>query len=311
MPTSNNRRPLPFWFRLLALFLIILFAGDIATLYVDHQLQDGFLNSYGDKVTLLQQINGTKTIFVGGSSVLFGVSAEQYEDLGGGTAINMGLNAGTYDVYFSSILPHLSKGDTVVLALEYEAYGIDWYDMNDTFLDLAHLTEGYTSSIPLKLMPEYLFKSTINKYRRIYTLFYQKLQSFLDSDDQLYSRSLINSYGDVDQAKLKDTVCPAPLTCNFSINQETLQIIMDYVSKYEEKGARVVLVAPPSYMENAGGAVGLENSLKEYFGSRYMGSYEDWTKSDASLFYDTPYHLNPEGIQLRTAYLYYLIAESE
>ena len=309
MRISKKKSLLRFWCKLLAALLLFPVLSYPLSLCTDHILRNGYLNAYEDKLRILAQTEGRKTMFVGGSSVLFGLSAEQYEALSGEKTVNMGLNAGPYDVYLASIEEYVGQGDTVILALEFEAYGSEWYKMDQTYLDLAHVTKGYAKSIPLRLLPEYCFKTTLNCYRRAYTLMYQQVQSVLDDDDQLYRRDLVNDYGDVKQDRLTAPKEVEAHQVSFAVEEESMAMILDYVARYEEKGAKVYLIHPPCYWVENDELAEYEEALRNCFGHRVLGKASDWLFTENHCFYDTPYHLKPSGIQQRTEYLYELISQ--
>ena len=108
-----------FWVRLLCFGLTLVLFCFIFNLITDGFYMNRHYGSYQDKLETLKSIDGPKTVFVGGSSVLCGINAEHYSEISGQCAVNMGLQAlKSPDIYLSCILPYINSGDTVFIAFE-------------------------------------------------------------------------------------------------------------------------------------------------------------------------------------------------
>ena len=114
----------------------------------------GFAASFQQKQEIADAIDQPKIIFVGGSSVDLGISAEQAERLLGRPAVNLGLISPLGAEYILDQTRKVAKpGDTVVLALEYHCY--DWPGNSRLWLDpmfVQYVTAqdpDYINSLPL------------------------------------------------------------------------------------------------------------------------------------------------------------------
>lgn len=304
MLTSKTK----FWTKLLALFLAVILFSGACSLLADRCLSHGFLYSYADKLESLKNTQGQKTVFVGGSSVLFGVSAEEYEKLSGKPAINMGLNAGAYDVYLSSILPYINQGDTVVLALEFEAYNDKWYKYDEIYLDVANSSEGYYKNLPALQKPVYFFKQSLRSCNKVFDVAYSIIQEKLDDDGQLYVRKNIKSNGDFNSELTSGTKKISPHEIKDNLKDEALKEVLRYTKLYENKGAKVHIAYPPCYSVSHQDVINnIDKTIRQTFGSRVIGNINDWILSTNDYFFDTAYHLNSEGVVKHTKYYHDLI----
>ena len=86
--------------------------------------REGFLSEYSTKKNLLVSLPSPKIIIVGGSNVAFGIDSEHLKAGTGYQTVNMGLQAGLgLHFMMEDVLPHLRKGDVVIISPEYEQFG--------------------------------------------------------------------------------------------------------------------------------------------------------------------------------------------
>ena len=299
-----------FWVKIVAVFLFVVFFSGLCKGLTDITLSDGFLYSYADKLDTLKNIQDKKTVFIGGSSVLFGFSAEEYEKISGEPTINMGLNAGPYDVYMSSVLPYIHEGDTVVLALEFEAYTSEWYKFDEVSLDVSQTYKDYYKSLPVQLIPKYFYKKILRNCNRSYSLLYSLIRERIETEDALYLRKSIMKNGDIDPALTLGNKDIEPLKINTKFNYDSMNKIMEYIKAYEQKGARVYIAYPPCYTDvDSKDLKAFSEGMRNFFGDYIIGEIYDWSLSTPDNFYDTPYHLNNEGCVLHSQYYYQKIRE--
>lgn len=297
-----------FLIKIIAILLIVVLVSRVCSFVTDNLLNDGFLYTYEDKLNTLKNIKGEKTVFVGGSSVLFGVSAEHYEQLSGQKTVNMGLNAGAYDLYLATVKPHINKGDTVVLALEFAGYTDEWYNFTNVTLDLAHISKDYFNSLPYKYKGTYLYKQTLRHYEKSFSVI-SKFVKYILKDDEFYTRAMANQYGDIKPELFKEKGnLPKPEKIKKELNYDSLAKILEYIEEFEAKGAKVYIVYPPRYIPEDNGSMDeMDHKLKSYFGNRVLGNIDDWLCKTDENFFDTAYHLNSEAAIKHTQYYYDLI----
>jgi hypothetical protein len=77
------------------------------------------------KDSIALQKKSPKLVLLGGSNVIFGISAKEIEQQTGIPTVNYGVHAGLKDYTFEHVKRVVQPGDTVLLSLEYEYY---WYE---------------------------------------------------------------------------------------------------------------------------------------------------------------------------------------
>lgn len=94
----------------------------------------GFAASFGRKAEIAKKVEAPKILFVGGSSVDLGISAELASRILGKPAVNFGLISPLGPEYILRKAKEVARpGDLVVLALEYYCY--DWPGVSELWLD--------------------------------------------------------------------------------------------------------------------------------------------------------------------------------
>ena len=107
------------------------------------------------KQSLANAISGPRILLVGGSSVHFGLSARLITEVTGKPAVNFGTHAALGPAYIFHVMKGVARpGDTVLLALEYEAFGptgtnsLSWDD--PLYLDyIASRDPAYFLNLPV------------------------------------------------------------------------------------------------------------------------------------------------------------------
>ncbi len=103
--------------------LFLLLQGLIASLILPAALshpRPGYLAALDDKLKLVQTVESPRVIFVGGSSVAFGIDSQIFEQGLGRPAINLGLHGALgLDFYLRIVEQHCQAGDMIVLLPEY------------------------------------------------------------------------------------------------------------------------------------------------------------------------------------------------
>ena len=316
---NSNKKMLLFYSKLSILFALIIVIGLIFNLYTDRLYDMRHFGAETDKIQHLKEIEENKTIFVGGSSVLSGVSAQHYSEISGEEAINMGLHAlEPYDVYLATIAPYVQKGDKVILALEYTAYCNKWNEYDDVGLIVAHESKEYFKNAGTKHKPQYYYQQILRSYSKVYeTLYHNIIEVRLKGEEKAYLRKNINEYGDIKPEINADTENPQPQKYSLEITKEAANEISCYIQKYEQKGAKVYVVFPPIYTDidiksNKKNIDAFYKQMQDFFGkNRVLGYPTDWMFNTGEKFWDTGYHLNAEACREHTEYYYNLIRSAE
>ena len=289
---------------------IFAFASNYIT---DPVYEERHYASYEDKLHSLQQTRSPTTIFVGGSSVLFGINAEHYELISGQKAINMGLHAiESPDIYLACIEPYIHIGDTIVISFEYTAYNSTWDSYDDAGLYVAHFSREYWKRVPIELASTYFYQQFMCSFDKLSKCFYTKevVSLFESKSKDVYLRRNINEYGDISYGIANESKYCSPYEPNLTINPNAMNHILNYVQRFENLGAKVYFVFPPIFDGGTVSSIRYEkyfDEIKRYLGDRLLGYPEDWALDDVTQFYDTGYHLTYDSCLHHTEYVYGLI----
>ena len=304
-----------FWLKIAAVFLIMSMVAGVFICFMYPYNMRGHLGAYRDKLNTIKDIETPKTLFVGGSSVLFGVNAEYYEKLSGERSVNMGLHAlRSPDIYLSCIEPYIHEKDTVVIALEYSSYRSEnaWKEYDDVGLDVAQLSGEYYRVVPSQNKGTYFFHQFLRSFERVSVgLYNETIKEPLIGTEKVYLRDNITAYGDFKPEFATNTQNPSPRREPFEFSEEAIQNVFKYAERYKEKGAEVFIAFAPCYCTDidAQKMKRYNQVFQKYFGEKVLGSPSDWMLQDGNLFYDTAYHLIREQALKHTEYIYDLIQE--
>lgn len=267
--------------------------------------QTWIANAYHKKEQILANSNSPKIMIIGGSNVIFGVSASQIEKTLKTPAINYGINAGLEVDYILHLSKkHLKKGDIAILPLEYEHFS-KTKDLNR--LRIAYILNydrDYFSSLSILEKLQYLSSISFDEF----------ILSFFATKNELnYNSQTINKNGDetanFDEHKINsfisrkshDKALNNPIfTPSFGTKK-----ILEFAKWCEQNGVKMYLTWPSTiYFEEYSNPNYQKYfyNLERYFASNNvdtLGTPNDFLYP-LEYFYDTNYHLNANGMKIRT-----------
>jgi hypothetical protein len=262
-----------------------------------------------DKHQRLDSLPSPKIVFVGGSNLGFGLDSKRVEDSLHMPVVNMGLHAGLgLKFMIDEVKSSIKKGDIVVLSPEYHHFfGTNLLDGEKVLVallfDVNRKDLKYvTFSQALHLVPltiEYAVSKLMLKDMNV-----------MDEDvnnefEKNYKRNSFNKYGD----EVMHWNYPhqqihqmARVTLNETISSATLDLISNFDKLLISRGAKLIII-PPAFMHS---------SLPGY--EKVIGKIEIGLKQKQipfaikpasfafpdSLFFNTIYHLNKQGVAIRT-----------
>lgn len=260
------------------------------------------------KSNLLEQTPSPRIIIVGGSNIAWGIDSELIEKELRLPAINDGLDVHLGITPLLELENHIRPGDIVIVSLEYynfasldDFFGIPQYQAD--WIEFAprrvmHLQNPYRDALPMLAM---VLQRKIN--REANTLLYgNDLSEFRG----IYSGQNFNGHGDfVGHIEDESPGMNADYG-GFPVNQldEALDFLAEFNQFAIQNGAIVFYEAPAARQTNC-----------ELTGERYIRKFYNVLQTRTKIplltnmknlcypdeyFYDTPYHLNKEGRQIRT-----------
>ena len=302
------------WIRFIAFLLV--FALPIITVgavvfVAPSRFDETFLGEFEKKVDRLYETEGEKIVFIGGSSLAFGLDAELLSETLGKPVVNFGLYAtlGT-KVMMDYAKDAIGEGDIIVIAPEMNAQTWSlyfnaesmWQALDGNFDDFRYLSRDDYSA-----MLGSFWKFAVSKAK------YFK-QDIAVENLGIYRASSFDDYGfirnnrDKDYNTMAGGVDPS-ITIDFNtdiISSEFIDYVNEFTAYAKSKGATVYLGSCPMNELALSLDLTLEDIenyvayLNEVFDCEYLGdpNYAIYT---SGYFYDSNFHLNSAGAVLHTA----------
>lgn len=261
---------------------------------------------YRIKTKLAQSITKPKIVFVGGSNVHFGINTPLASRELKTSCVNLGSHSGlglAFIIYKAKKI--LNSGDTVVLAMEYEAYSEGG--------QITSLAKDYSIAFEKDFLYQSSLKHQIQAFLSVKGILSGILQYGFSSSEvpsegaPFYHSSSVNKYGD----ETNNEYCLRALSFNNSFQDRVIKNSkgLHYLKKFAEwcsiNEIELFLSWPPvpkplgqlslKYIETA-----KEELARQKF--KVLGVPNQFF-FDKDEFYDTSYHLNIEGAKKRTLLL--------
>ncbi len=290
-----------------ALFIGVLFLGIVLPFpkAFDHTYQSAIVEKY-DKLVSTQ---GPKIILVGGSSVTYGIKEQQLEELTERPVVSLGLYGGLGDLFQTELaLANIDPGDLVVLAYEY-----NWIDTDAfTTIPADMVMSGIGSRLSLyRYIPAnqwvpivgYLFPYAEKKLEYVKNPGEDHHHTMFDGEGRLTEvreESLVLDYET--NAEIQNPIDYTDKT----VSEETVAYLKKFVKRVERKGGTVVLTAPPLLDQAAvcdpSEFTRVYKDAGEQIGIAVISDPAAYI-FPAELMYDTVYHCNDKGAEMRTKLL--------
>jgi hypothetical protein len=262
------------------------------------------------QIELLENTPSPRIILAGGSNISFGIDAELMQRTLGIPVINDGLHAGLGIVPLMELKEYIREGDVIIISLEYNmfssksimegdpAFLSDWIEYSPGRVKYLSnpLTEApslYATMLQRKVNRQvntYLFGGSLSETRRIFN------STNFDTNGDFI--------GHLPEASLTRRKIPATPYVGSELQEDIFIFLEHFYQFAHEKGAEVYFEAPASRQRNckATGEAQMANFFKifeERSSIPMLTSLEDVCLPD-KYFFDTAFHLNAEGRELRT-----------
>lgn len=293
-----------FFFFLIALSCFAIFRYSPLTNY-------DYLAAARDKHLLLKSSPSPKIILVGGSNLAFGVDSQEIEQKTGYHAVNMGLHAMLGLRYMlSEIKEDLTTDDIVIISLEYEHFSTPVINGGEELFQMLLFCPELISYLDYKHflpMVKNIPKVLQISFRWIVDSVYEKLFLHKIPKKKIYVRSAFNRYGDathhLDLPSPEKFLHEIAIPSSFSTGSEEVLVLNNFLVNAKKKHVKVYFLFPsiPDYTFNQ-----YKNNINNFY---------QWLKRNVKIpilstpeyfvlpkdnFFDTPYHLNRKGRELRT-----------
>lgn len=294
------------------LFILLLPIGGFF-IYGNLIQKDVYTETYyaelNDKVERLKNTEEKKIVFIGGSSLIFGLRSEEIEKATGYKVVDFGLYAslGT-DIMVKLAEPYIKKDDVVVLAPEIN---------EQTYSNYV----GYEAALKCFENMDYpLFRFNPNENMKFFFHYFKYVVDKGNAKIDLtapYDKASFNEYGDIDNEIVENNIMTSyfddsqPIEPNKELlAKEFVQEINALNNRLNKKGAKLFFSFSPT------NALALNDEKLEEFNKELnsklkcsiLGSVKDFTYHQY-YFYDTNFHLNRTGSYLHSKNLSNLLKQ--
>ena len=292
--------------KLLALLLAVLLPISAVVLYVD-TAEDAYSNTYlggfEAKYRRLYESDKKKIIFIGGSSLPFGLRCDLIEEELGGEydVINFGLYATLGTKFMMDMAKGaIKKGDIVILSPELNEQTYSLYFNAEAALQATESRPSMRARLPLADQAKMAY--SFLRYGKE-KLKYVKEDNIPDPIG-VYRADSLNEWGDI-CVDLPNNIMNNGYDANLEVytderllNEEFIDYVNDYTSYAKLRGAEVYFNYSPvnvlSVKSSKAARAAFEEQLSEMLKCELLGTIEDYM-IDERYFYDTNFHLNSAG----------------
>ena len=255
------------------------------------------------KYQWLHSIEEPKIILVGGSNLAFGIDSKELENILEMPVVNLGLHAGLKQHYMLEMAKAGVKADDIVIVgFEYETF----YDKKSNALCVLETLE-YGKQY-------YAYVEKANWFELVFTYFptlgLEKLRRYAGDQEiqyySVYAESSFNQLGDISYLREKNVqgeTLPDVAINSTLVDESIINNLNEFISYVKEQGAQIYFTWPScdekiivsSQNEIDSFAVFLEEQVNATF----ISDINEYILSN-ELFFDTAYHLNDKGVDIRT-----------
>ncbi|HEX6033875.1 MAG TPA: hypothetical protein VFY83_05540 [Anaerolineales bacterium] len=262
------------------------------------------------QLDLLKNTPSPRIILVGGSNVSFGIDAELMQRTLGVPVINDGLHAGLGIAPLRELEEYLRPGDIVIISLEYNMFSYKHIMEGDRaflsdWIEYSPSRVRYLSD-PWREMPAIYATMLQRKVNREVNRYLYG--GSLDETRSVFLGTKYNASGDfighLEEESTRPRKVPSVPYLAPTFQNDIFIFLDQFDQMAREKGVEVYFEPPASRRTNC-----------ETTGAKIMAQFFDTFKARLSIpvltpldevcmpdkyFFDTPYHLNAQGRQLRT-----------
>lgn len=297
--TSNSKKTASLLLMLFLILLsIILFINTIIPQYTYE-----YTASLLDKVERLESIDDPKIILIGNSNLAFGINSEQLEQAFSMPVVNMGLHGGLGNSFHEQFVKNnINKGDIIIISYtDFDDNGelrdpeLAWVTL-ENHQKLWKYIEGKNLKSLWSAFPGYLKKAI--------TLWENKTGNHVPED--IYSRQAFNEYGDIYWERVGTNIEITSTIYVPNVSEECANRLNKLNQYIVDCGATMLIAAQPIpsgvYTPDEKEYIQFQNKLEKYMDAPVISNFTDYL-IDYKYFYNSIYHLNSEGADIRTRQL--------
>lgn len=278
-----------------------LFASIITT---NEQEANDYMGAIINKHYRIEHIREPKLIFAGGSNLAFGINSSKIEKELSIPVVNLGLHAGLGLSFMLKELEYSCRaGDVVFISPEYFLSLDGEYKLKKHTKAIYNIAGKFYNVNVVDETNLHIEKTRSNI--KSFTIKRQKQNDNLSQrKDSLYYREGFNEYGDVishlDRPQPKKLIGKNKLAYTY---WGGISILNEFAIYAKKNNIRVFFIYPTypksEYRINKRSIVRYADDLSSNLKMEIIGQPDDFVFDDA-LFFDTIYHLNAVGREIRT-----------
>ena len=290
-------------YAVVAMLSIALFLRILVSFPNEYSRQSHEVNA-ARQIERIQTIDEPKIIIIGGSGCGFGLCSPVISDHFQMPVCNTGTHGGMgLSTELNLFKPYIHKDDIVVVIPEYYSY------LNNNYLGEKAALRILSSTYPIGYKV-FSLRQQLYLIQHVPSAFKDALISrkTVLKDTTPYSMKALNEYGDVEcyenrSYKRKADWYPEKWSYpKFRFQEYAVAALMEYDDYCKEKGA-IMLVFPSAFKAvnfdvNKDFVHAIWESMEKT--RLHLVSCPEQYRMDDSLFFDNPYHLNHEGVAIRT-----------
>jgi hypothetical protein len=294
-----------------ASLVLLLVTVTIATIFIAIQPDENhYFQSSVSKLNLLKTTPSPRIILIGGSNVSFGIDSQLMKTKLGVPVINYGLHGGLGVTPLRELHDYIKEDDIIIISLEYTTFGknmngnprilSDWIEFSPERIKYLE--------IPWKEAPNIYLIMLQQKVNRKINLALPG--SGMEESRGIYTGNHFNEQGDfighLDKKSLKPKDIPSdryPIPIKFTYDH-AFTFLYEFNQYATTNGAKVYFEAQSSRQTNCTNT-GIKRMERFYKVFKQRTKISVLTPMDQlclpdKYFFDTPYHLNAQGRQIRT-----------
>jgi hypothetical protein len=267
----------------------------------------------------LEALPGNRVVLVGGSNLAFGIDSPAIERAVGCPVVNMGMN-GYFGVRFmlNEVRPQLREGDVVVLAFEWDNYfkTVDGASNNLLVVSKANprafaaLTWEQRWGIAVNGVPYAARQKALRLFGDGLSAIDTLVRGDHDEEGLIFSIETLSGFTpEGDLVSHLDVDWPLPFEQGIvsdTVDPQVIPMIAAFAREMEARGVRVVMSYTPLmrsfYDQHTAPLQAVHEQLAADLPGLVARPPQDYV-FDENLFFDTVYHLNGEGREIRSALL--------
>jgi hypothetical protein len=271
--------------------------------------QADYMAAIIDKHKRIDSSTGARIIFVGGSSTSFGVNSQAIQQEFKLQTTNLALVAGLgLDFMLNEVKSVMRSGDIIILSPEYYLDINGSYDLKLYTAKCAPFVKQYFKNDVVSNYTSVRYKQLKKNFSYIIDRFFQKKHRDLDTSSDFTAafthRSDFNSFGDmvghIDKRPPSKLFYRGEMSYHY---YEGIELLNRFYEEAIKKGVKVFMVfnayARSTFQLNKGTIDKYERDFRENLKIPILGKPSDFAYDD-SLFFDSTFHLDIEGREMRT-----------